>query len=435
MNHLEHSTEILATVLFACALVHTFMSSWFNRIAAKYPKGSLRENTLHFLGEVEIVFGLWAAIFLLAFGSLHGFAQATAFLESLSFTEPAFVFAIMVIAATRPVLSFSAQAVAQVAAKLAHILPLPGATSLFLLLLTVGPLAGSLITEPGAMTLTALLLHERILKHKCSEAFKYATLGLLFVNISIGGVLTPFAAPPVVMVAAKWNWNLSHMLANFGWRATLVVLTNAFLVCGIFWKELARMPAKIPTKGRSSNTNADAPLWLVMIHLAFLIGVVASAHHMTVFCGLLLMFLGVTEITREFQDSLRLRESLLVAFFLAGLVVLGKEQEWWLRPLLSGASDQGMFWGATGLTAITDNAALTYLASQVADLSESAKYAIVAGAVTGGGLTVIANAPNPAGYAILKDRYGTGGINPLKLFAAALIPTLIAAACFCMPSF
>ena len=127
MNHLEHSTEILATVLFACALVHTFMSSWFNRLAAKYPEGRLRENTLHFLGEVEIVFGLWAAIFLVAFGAMHGFARATAFLDSLSFTEPAFVFAIMVIAATRPVLNFSAQAMSRVSQKLAHILPLPGA--------------------------------------------------------------------------------------------------------------------------------------------------------------------------------------------------------------------------------------------------------------------------------------------------------------------
>ena len=434
MNHLEHSTEILATVLFACALVHTFMSSWFNRLAAKYPEGSLRENTLHFLGEVEIVFGLWAAIFLVAFGAMHGFARATTFLDSLSFTEPAFVFAIMVIAATRPVLTFSAQAMSQVSQKLAQILPLPGATSTFLVLLVAGPLTGSLITEPGAMTLTALLLHERILKHKCSEVFKYATLGLLFVNISIGGVLTPFAAPPVVMVASKWQWDLSHMLTHFGWRATLAVVINAVLVCAVFWKELSRMPAKMATRSRSSTTKSGAPLWLVVIHLAFLLGVVASAHHMTVFCGLLLMFLGVTEITREFQDPLRLRESLLVAFFLAGLVVLGKEQEWWLRPLLSGAGDQAMFWGAISLTAITDNAALTYLASQVPDLSESAKYAIVAGAVTGGGLTVIANAPNPAGYAILKDRYGTGGINPFKLVAAAVVPTLIAAACFSLPS-
>ena len=430
MNQLDHTTQILATVLFACALVHTFLTGRFNRMAARYPAGSLQENTLHFLGEVEVVFGLWAAFFMIGYGALNGFAQATAFLDSLSFTEPAFVFAIMVIASTRPVLDFSAHIMARVAAKLAALLPLPGATAAFWVLLTVGPLSGSLITEPGAMTLTALLLHDRILRNKCSEALKYATIGVLFVNISIGGVLTPFAAPPVVMVAAKWNWGLSHMLVNFGWKAALAVVANSVLVVGIFWKELSQLPVKSPKKTHSPVGPGNAPLWLVIIHLAFLIGVVATAHHMTVFCGLLLMFLGVTEITHEFQSPLRLRESLLVAFFLAGLVVLGKEQEWWLRPLLDGAGNNALFWGATCLTTITDNAALTYLASQVPDLSDQAKYAIVAGAVTGGGLTVIANAPNPAGYSILKDRYGSGGINPLKLFIAALIPTLIAAACF-----
>ncbi len=428
MNQLDHTNQILATALFVCALVHTFMSSWFNRLAAKQQAGSLAENTLHFLGEVEVVFGLWAGVYLLMLGTMHGYSNATVFLESLSFTEPAFVFAVMVISSTRPVLNFTAKLVTRFAAGLATLLPLPGATSFFLILLTAGPLSGSLITEPGAMTLTALLVHARLLKNKCSDAFKYATIGLLFVNISIGGLLTPFAAPPVVMVASKWNWDLSHMLAHFGWRAALAVIINTTLIASVFWKELSQMPALKPAPRKVGP--GHPPGWLILIHFLFLAAVVATAHHMTVFSGLLLLFLGVTEITREYQDHLRLRESLLVAFFLAGLVVLGKEQEWWLRPLLDNAGDRTLFWGAAGLTAITDNAALTYLASQVPTLSDSAKHAIVAGAVTGGGLTVIANAPNPAGYAILKDRYGSGGINPWKLFAAAAIPTLIAAACF-----
>ena len=50
-------------------------------------------------------------------------------------------------------------------------------------------------------------------------------------------------------------------------------------------------------------------------------------------------------------------------------------------------------------------------------------------AVVGGGLTIIANAPNPAGYAILRDHFPGEGLEPLVLFAYALIPTLIAGAC------
>jgi Na+/H+ antiporter NhaD/arsenite permease-like protein len=112
------------------------------------------------------------------------------------------------------------------------------------------------------------------------------------------------------------------------------------------------------------------------------------------------------------------------------LVVLGSLQQWWLQPLLSDLDSTTLFLGAIGLTAITDNAALTYLGSLVSGISDSAKYALVAGAVTGGGLTVIANAPNPAGFAILKEYFDEKSISPLHLFLAALLPTIIAAACF-----
>jgi di/tricarboxylate transporter len=70
------------------------------------------------------------------------------------------------------------------------------------------------------------------------------------------------------------------------------------------------------------------------------------------------------------------------------------------------------------------------------ELSDSAKYSLVAGAVSGGGLTVIANAPNPAGYGILKDSFTDSAISPVGLFLAALLPTIIVMICFLfLPSF
>jgi Na+/H+ antiporter NhaD/arsenite permease-like protein len=140
----------------------------------------------------------------------------------------------------------------------------------------------------------------------------------------------------------------------------------------------------------------------------------------------LLLFLGLTDITREYQSDMRIKESLLVAFFLAGIVVFGGFQSWWLRPLIGNLTNTTLFFGSTALTAFTDNAALTYLGSQIPDVTVPFKYALVAGAVAGGGLTVIANAPNPAGFAILRDHFGEDGISPLKLFLGALPPTLIA---------
>ena len=145
---------------------------------------------------------------------------------------------------------------------------------------------------------------------------------------------------------------------------------------------------------------------------------------------LLLFFLGYSTAYKRHHDPLILREALLVAFFLAGLVVLGGMQQWWLQPVLTSMSPSAVYYGATALTAVTDNAALTYLGSLVEGLSEEFKLSLVAGAVTGGGLTVIANAPNPAGFSILRGGFRDGAINAGWLFLAALGPTLVAIIAF-----
>jgi len=110
--------------------------------------------------------------------------------------------------------------------------------------------------------------------------------------------------------------------------------------------------------------------------------------------------------------------------------VLGGLQQWWLEPVLMSLNADSVFFGATVLTAFTDNAALTYLGSLVEGLSDEFKVALVAGAVTGGGLTVIANAPNPAGVAILRGSFQDQTIHPLGLLLAALPPTLVAILAF-----
>jgi Na+/H+ antiporter NhaD/arsenite permease-like protein len=118
----------------------------------------------------------------------------------------------------------------------------------------------------------------------------------------------------------------------------------------------------------------------------------------------------------------------LVGFFLGGLVVHGGLQGWWLGPIITSLTEWPLFIGSTFLTSFNDNAAITFLASQVEGLGPQLKYAVLAGAVTGGGLTVIANAPNPAGQALLGRFFGDG-VSPMKLAVGALIPTVIVAAC------
>jgi hypothetical protein len=399
-------------------VIHTFCVKRFATWAHHCESGSVRQYLLHFLAETEVIFGLWAAALFVGIAALtRSFAEAIAYIDSLNFTEPKFVFVIMVVAATRPVVQLAEGFILW----LARLLPFKEGVSFYLAALIIGPLLGSFITEPAAMTLLALVLKRRYFDNGISARLAYATLGLLFVNISIGGTLTHFAAPPVLMVSGKWNWETPFMLATFGWRAALSCAVSGLTVAFFFRKELS---AVVPVRDQS----AGVPYWLTTLHVLTLILIVAFAHHPDLFFGVFILFLGLVTATPKFQDALKLREGLLVGFFLAGLVTLGYLQAYWLKPLLARMDGNAMYYGATLLTAITDNAALTYLGSLVEGISEELKFALVAGAITGGGLTVIANAPNPAGVGILHSArvFNGQGISPLGLFLGALFPTAVA---------
>lgn len=410
--------QVLALALFAIAVVHTFSTRYFEHLAHVQPNHA---GLWHLLGEVEVVFGFWALVLILSIWAVLGNGNAIHYLESRNFTEPAFVFVIMVIAASRPIIDFAGAVLSAIARRL----PINQAIAYYVVVLSIGPLLGSFITEPAAMTLSAMLLKQRFYSRNAPKPFLYGTLGVLFVNVSIGGTLTPYAAPPVLMVADRWGWDIAFMLKTFGWKAALAVVVNAIGAAIAFRKYLSEIPTISPALER-----IDVPKFIIAAHLAFLTGVVVASHHPLVFGAVFLMFLGFTEAYHKHQSRLLLREGLLVAFFLAGLVVLGGMQKWWLQPVLSNLSPGPLYYGATLLTAITDNAALTYLGSLVDGTSEQFRYALVAGAVSGGGLTVIANAPNPAGFALLKDSFEDGAISALGLATAALPPTIVAVAAF-----
>lgn len=415
--------QIIGTLFFALAVTHTFVVAKFQNIAHHYPEGSMGRNMFHFLGEVEAVFGMWALLFIVAYAALSGFATyddahvltggALHYLQSQNYTEPAFVFVIMCMAGTKPVIELSEKII-----KLfSKIIPLPSKMAFYFSALVIGPLLGSFITEPAAMTVTALILLDNFYKQGMSEKFKYATIGLLFVNVSVGGTLTHFAAPPVLMVAAKWGWGMSHMITQFGYKAAIACVISALFFTFFFKKELQGNLKPV-------STAAATPIWITLVHLVAMGIVVYTAHYMTFFLGVFLFFLGFMKVTEKYQDKAKIKESLFVGFFLAGLVTLGSMQQWWLQEVITKMSDLVLFFGATALTAVTDNAALTYLGSLV-ELTDSAKYNLVAGAVSGGGLTVIANAPNPAGYGILKDSFEGGNIGPMGILLGALFPTFI----------
>ncbi len=412
--------EYLATALFALAVIHTFSVPVFARLANK---GGPHAGMWHLLSEVEAVFGVWAAVLVACMVLFSGVGSAVAYVDSANFTEPAFVFAIMVVAASRPIIEL----VNILVKAIARVLPMRRELAMYFTILSIVPLAGSFITEPAAMTLAALLLRDAYFQRSEQAGFKYLTIGVLFVNVSIGGVLTAYAAPPVLMVASTFGWDTAYMATHFGWRAVVAVFISASAVTLVCRKHL--LDGTIgPVE--SADRRPPVPPVFMAIHVAFLIAIVLAAHHISIFMGLLLLFVGFAHAYSRHQNPLLIREGLMVGFFLAGLVVLGGLQKWWLQDLLGGLSPMVLYWGSMALTAVTDNAALTYLGSLVDGTSETWRYMLVAGAVTGGGLTVIANAPNPAGFTILKSCFPDGAISPLKLLGAALPPTLVAAVMF-----
>ncbi len=449
--------NLIATIIFILAIAHTFMAGWFNKLAhhaevehaerieklgltgqAKPQDDavddvSFKATILHFFGEVEAIFGIW--IIALAAAAI-GFYDWEAFKlyvgHDRQFIEPAFVVIIMAIAASRPVLRFSETLMAA-AAKFGHGSP----AAWWLSVMTIAPILGSFITEPAAMTIGALLLAKKIYKHKPKVVFAYATLGLLFVNVSVGGTLTHFAAPPVLMVAGTWNWDMPFMFTHFGYKAVIAILIANALFFFKFRGELRRLADcadgledGIQHPIAWHEREDPIPLWVILTHVFFLAWTVFNAHDPILFIGGFLFFLAFVQATQHHQNAISMKGPLLVGFFLGALIIHGGCQAWWIEPIIVSLNDSPglLMFGSTILTAFNDNAAITYLASQVSDISFAAKQAVVAGAVVGGGLTVIANAPNPAGQSILSKHF-EGGISPIKLLAGAIVPTIICYLC------
>ncbi len=385
---------------------------------------------MHFLGEVEAVFGIWVVPLLIAYTIFKGWPAAVEYIgHGVSFTEPMFVVVIMCIASTRPVLCFAEQGLKKFA-RLGGGRP----SAWWLSILTVGPLLGSAITEPAAMTICALLLARQFYDYNPGVPFRYATLGLLFVNVSVGGTLTHFAAPPVLMVANRWNWDTAYMFTHFGWKAVIGIICANLLYFLFFRREFDRLSLsedaeRLPEQW--SDRTDPVPAWVTTVHLAFLAWSVFTAHYPALFVGGFLFFLAFTAATEHHQNPLSLKPAMLVGFFLAGLVVHGGLQAWWIEPVLARLGETSLLLGATFLTSFNDNAAITYLATFVPGFDDTLRYAVLAGAVTGGGLTVIANAPNPAGQSILSCYFGDG-VSPLALALGALIPTAIMGLCFAL---
>lgn len=420
----EDPFRLCTVLLFLGAILHTFLAGKFVEISHRIEKqkgtSTYVSKLLHFLGEVEVVFAVWLLPLILSFICFKGWNATVEYFETRHYTEPIFVVVIMTIASTKPILYLSEQIIRLIVRLFGKESP----AIWWLIILLIAPLLGSLITEPAAMTIGAMLLSKQVFKHQISVPFAYATLGLLFVSVSVGGVLTNFAAPPVLMVASRWNWSTSFMFKHFGLESILGIVVATLVYVLFFAKQLYRLHKQHSTQAEKNEENM--PLGMIFFHVLFLGWTVLNAHHVAFLIWGFLAFLVFANMTQRYQNPIALRGALLVGCFLAGLVTHGGLQEWWIQAVLSRLNESLLFYGSVFLTAFNDNASITYLASLVPEFENNfaLQYSVVSGAVVGGGLTVIANAPNPAGQSLLAKYFPNGIVKPLPLLLGALLPTI-----------
>jgi hypothetical protein len=426
--------HLVALLIFACAVIHTLfvykIHNWARSFEKTHPSKTRNffVQMLYFLAEVEVVFAFWVIPLFFAIAFFYDRGVALEYLNTRNYTEPLFVVVVLSLSATRPIIHIAEKTIGWCAKRLNNSM-----SAWWFSLLTFGPLLGSLITEAGAMTLCALLLSRQFYIHRPSPALSYASLALLFVNISVGGVLTDFASPAVLVLAHCWHWTMADMFVDFGWKAALGIL----IANGVYWfyfrKELSELDVKkkgLDTRlAHMSRDEKSIPLWIIFVHILFIIWIVTVSHYPAVFIASYLFFIGFHQATREHQYPIRIARPMLVGLFLAGLVIHGELQGWWVVNLMDGLSPIAVMGVAMGLTAFNDNTAISYLAGLVPNWGNLYEYAVFTGIIAGGGLTVIANAPNPAGYAILKHHF-EGGISPIKLLTWAFVPTVILYAVF-----
>jgi Na+/H+ antiporter NhaD/arsenite permease-like protein len=531
----------IVTIIFFIAIAHSLSVNFFSKKAQQFEhefdllkaqgkvsreSRSMKATMFHFLSEVEVVFGLWAVVLGITCSSYYSWHTFVQYLNTLSYREPIFIIIIMIIASSRPILKLFELILWRIVKIFKGSIE-----SWWLSILLLSAFLSSFITGPAAMTICAMLLSEKFFVLNPSKSFKYMTLALLFVNISVGGAMTNFASPPVLMVVDKWDWDLVFMFTNFGWKSIIAVVIGTVSYFLIFknefkslkkphddlqfkryiqnrfisqkelellfenleqnidarmgftnelkafssilkdnMKEIARrklteqelaefdvnnaidekfeniankqfrrtIPGLLSPEERDNYLDPDwdlrddrVPFWIMGVHLLFMLWTIMNAHESALFLAGFLFYLGFYQITSFYQNKIEFRPALLVGFFLAGLIVHGTLQAWWIAPILGSLPPLGLNLASIILTSFNDNASITYLSTLVPNFSDTLKYAVVSGAITGGGLTIIANSPNPIGQSILKP-YFKQGIEAGSLLKFALLPTMIATVVFFM---
>ncbi len=370
-----------------------------------------------FVSKVEIVFVLWAVPLFFWFLYTEGYRVTMAYFNSRNYNSAMFIVVIFLLLESRPIVYFAERLLSSIA-RIGKTSP----KSWWWTLMIATPLLTFLLKESGAMIIGATLLVRHFYAFSPSSRFAYATLGLLFSNISIGGLSSSISSRAMFVILPSLKWGHKFVFQYFAWKATLAILVSTTVCYLIFRKEFDTFPTTVLNRDFKGER---VPWWIICIHIILVWIVVWSRYTPLFIVAILLFYIGFQRFTIFYQSPLNIPKACLVGLFYAGMVIFGDLQEWWVLGIMHGMSDFGYMISSYMLSIFLDNALVNYLVHNLPVATDCYLYLVITGCMAAGGLTLLANMPNIIGYLLLRPAFRDSSISQGKLFLAALGPSFI----------
>lgn len=421
--------QVGASALFFCAIIHIFLTPWLGRLHRLYQHKKmmfpgrwkqylLLSECFGFLNKIELVFIVWAVPLFVIFVCCEGYRVAMAYFNSRNYVSSLFIMIMLIFLESRPIECLSERIFSNIA-KLGYQSP----KCWWWTIMLFAPLSTFFLKETGAMIIGATLLAKHFYRFYPSSRFGYATLGLLFSNISIGGLLTAFSSRALFIILPSVKWGNEIVIKHFCWKAVLSMLISTTIYYFVFKKEFHSFPRSVVNKAVVED---DIPYWVILVHIV-LVGLLISTNTIPLFMmAILIFYLGFQRFTIFYQHSINISKTCCVGLFYAGLVIFGELQEWWVLELMHRMSDFGYMLTSYGLSIFLDNALVNYLVHNLPVATDCYLYLVITGCMSAGGLTIISNMPNIVGYLIIKPAFQVPSFSMWRLFISAAVPSVLA---------
>lgn len=423
--------QLGATFFFILSVIHAFLTprlyNMYLRIRHQkilFPERKkkylvLTEITRMF-SRIELVMLLWSVPFLLWFVYSENYKVMIGYLTSRNYMASLFIIVMMILVESNPIIYLSETLLNRLVQKIGKHSPV----AWWWVILLVSPMLSSLLKETGAMVIATMLLIRKFYIHNPSKKFAYATMGLLFSNISIGGLLTITSSRAMFMIMPTLKWSSHFIWAHFTWKAFLAILFSTTIYYLYFKKELKEF-VKTDAQQEDNNESIKAPWWVVCIHICFVWALLQCKTSPVLIISVFLCYLCFRCFTYSYQNIIDVNKACLIGLFYSGLVILGDLQEWWVLKLMQNQSDFGHMIISFGLSIFLDNALVNYLVHNLSVSHDCYHYLVITGCMAAGGLTVATNLPNIVGYTILRRGLKLKLPSLVGLFLAAIIPASI----------